>query len=97
MFGLTISGVIVTVVLCFYFRNVVKTVANAAEDAVLSMTDAASEQVAGYAVQLTRDSIVESQEAITELMALDADSNVVRPSDYLRNRRQNRRTTRKAS
>lgn len=95
MFGLTISGVIVTVVLCFYFRNVIRTTANAVEDAVLDMTDAASEQVSGYAVSLTRDAIVESQEAIAELTALDANPDVIRPSDYLREQRKNRRTARK--
>lgn len=93
--GLTISSLIITVVLCFYFRNVLRTTANAVEDAILDMTDATSEQVSGYAVSLTRDAIVDSQEAIAELQALDANPDIVRPSEYLREQRRNRKTNRK--
>lgn len=97
MFGLTLSGFVVTLVLCFYFRHVFKTVADAAEDAVISMTDASSEQIAGYAVSLTRDAITDSQDAIRELQALDANPDIVRPSEYLREQRRNRKNRNRAT
>lgn len=94
--GLTLSGVIVTAVLCFYFRNVIRTVADTAEDAILDMTEATRDQISGYAVTAARDAIVDNQEAIQELKTLLADPNIVRPSDFLREQRQqrkNRKTT----
>lgn len=98
--GLTLSSVIVTLVIAFYFRNVIRSVADATEDAILDMTEATRDQVSGYAVTMARDAIVDNQEAITELKALLADPDIVRPSDFLREQRQqrkNRKTNRKTN
>lgn len=95
--GLTVSTIIITAFLAFYFRNAVKAIADTVEDAVLDMADATKDQISGYAVTASRDAILENQEAIQELKQLLSNPDIVRPSDFLREQRRNKKNSRRAN